>query len=320
MFRVMTFLPSSSCLVTLLLGLTSSVASAVTFSDEEFFPEDWTPVIHIYDDESPPPGPPQSAGNISREESGGTGGILDAYSHSFIFLEFGYRISTSGIYIAQTYDPGEQAISSLDYSFSVRHVDSSAGTETDAFPALLQDGRLFLGEISGSSFMGNTWQPKSWSALTANQFIAIDVVYTEEVIRPDFSAFGAPIQFGYSLTNRVTAPGTLSLKRGVDDWQADINLAAMSDIHGDGVDEADFDIWQAGYGIADSAQLVDGDFDNDGDADGLDFLKWQREFDLSAAVQILTVPESSTFWASVCCGLVFLSCRIRSTRSMDAAR
>lgn len=296
----------NAALLILLMAIASQTVSnahAVTFSDSSFFEPDWTPIIHVRDDPTVGGVTDQnSAANMTRRSGGGNPG---AYYRSLIGIDFGDIVNTTGIYIDDTYDPREQAIVSLDYSYSVNNFDSNPASTTNVFPALLQDGRLFLGP--GQSFSGNAWVSRSQSNLEASDFIAVDFWFTGQVIHPVFSAFGDPIQFGYSFQNNVVAGPGFVASRGMDNWSVTIDEAAMSDIHGDGVDAVDLAIWHAGAGITDDALLVDGDFDRDGDVDGSDFLKWQRQFGETSAISAVAVPEPSTVCVLAVCGIL-VSC------------
>lgn len=237
------------------------------------------------------PPPLTSTGSITRRTTGGNPGAYFQSNHTGIVL--GDNLTTTGIYVAESYDPRQRAISTVDFSFSVNHF--SVNGSTDLAIALLQSGRMFVGPLQ--NFAGNQWVQRSDSGLNADDFLAIDFFITGAVIRPDFSAFGDPIQFGYAINNIVVPGGGPDpFVRGMDNWSVTLNLAEMSDIHGDGVDSVDLAFWSAGYGTVDDALLVDGDFNLDGDVDGADFLLWQRQFGtgvppLSTAT---SVPEPSS--------------------------
>jgi len=281
------------CYIAIFSATSRAADHQVVYSDQDFFVEDWTTLVYVRDD----PGvaglaPLTSLGSVTRQTTGGNPG---AYLRSIHMIDVGEIINTVGISIDESYDPRQRAISTVDYSYSVNHFVATVGTATGVIPALLQSGQLFVGPIL--TFSGNQWLQRSASALDANDFVsAVDFWSTGTVIRPDFSAFGDPIQFGYSLQNNLAFGTTVTESRGVDNWSVTINLAEMSDIHGDGVDSADLDFWSAGFGTVDDALLTDGDFDADADTDGADFLKWQRQFGsgvptLQAAT---TVPEPSS--------------------------
>ena len=57
-----------------------------------------------------------------------------------------------------------------------------------------------------------------------------------------------------------------------------------------GVDGDDLPLWEAGYGTTTGAILSDGDSDEDGDVDGIDFLNWQWQF--GCGVQPEGSPEN----------------------------
>ena len=295
---------ASAAAATMFLALTPQIASSVTFSDTDFLSQDWTPIIHVRDDEAILGPPPLLSGaGMTRQGAGGNPG---AFYRSFIGLELGDAINTTGIYIGDSYDPRDRAISSLDYVYDVNHNNASPGTFTDVQPALLQSGRLFVGPVQ--SFSGAIWVERSVMGLVPDDFVAADIWFSGEVIRPDFSGFGDPIQFGYSLSNRVEGVSGIQEFRGVDNWSVTINEAPLSDVDGDGVDELDFDFWTFGFGTPEDALLVDGDFNRDGLVDGSDFLQWQREFGDTGLGAGAAVPEptSSILW---CCGAALLGCR-----------
>lgn len=69
------------------------------------------------------------------------------------------------------------------------------------------------------------------------------------------------------------------------------------DFNGDGfVNGMDLGLWQAGYGLAGTATVLDGDADGDGDVDGRDFLVWQRNHTGSGG-SLVSVPEPSSIVA-----------------------
>ncbi len=60
------------------------------------------------------------------------------------------------------------------------------------------------------------------------------------------------------------------------------------------VDGVDFGLWQAGYPMANGASLNDGDADGDGDVDGVDFGIWQANYpsNMGAAAATMTITPS----------------------------
>lgn len=90
----------------------------------------------------------------------------------------------------------------------------------------------------------------------------------------------------------------LDLTKGITDYR--ILVGVPGDFDGDGdVDGVDLTIWQAGYGFDAS-----GDADFDGDTDGRDFLIWQRNYNQNssnAAASVVPEPASVGifFWGFV---------------------
>ncbi len=282
------------CFVVLLGATAHAAEHQVVYSDGNFLVEDWTTLVYVRDD----PGvfglaPLTSLGSVTRQT---TGGVLNsAYLRSIHMIDPGEIINTVGISIDESYDPRQRAISTVDYSYWVNHFVATLGTATGVMPALLQSGQLFIGPLL--IFSGDQWVQRSASNLDADDFVsAVDFWSTGAVIRPDFSAFGDPIQFGYSLQNNLAFGATITEARGVDDWSVTINRAEMADIHGDGVDSVDLDLWSAGFGTVGTAYLKDGDFNLDTNVDGADFLKWQRQFGsgILPLSTVTTVPEPSS--------------------------
>jgi len=298
-----------------IFGTTSHAADhQAVFSDGDFLVKDWTTLVYVRDDPNVGGTAPLfSLGSVTRQT---TGGVLNsAYLRSIHMINPGEIINTVGISIDESYDPRQRAISTVDFSTMVNHFVTTGGTATGVMPALLQSGQLFIGPLL--IFSGNQWVQRSASNLDADDFVsAVDFWSTGAVIRPDFSAFGDPIQFGYSLQNNLAFGATITEARGVDDWSVTINRAEMSDIHGDGVDGVDLDLWSAGFGTVGTAYLKDGDFNLDTNVDGADFLKWQRQFGsgIPPLLAVTTVPEPSSlnlFALLALAGGCFQRCQFR---------
>ena len=75
------------------------------------------------------------------------------------------------------------------------------------------------------------------------------------------------------------------------------------------VDGVDFGRWQTGYPIASGAILGDGDADDDGDVDGVDFGLWQSNYPTAAVAAVAgptAIPEPSTLGLLLIGGLAML--------------
>jgi hypothetical protein len=77
------------------------------------------------------------------------------------------------------------------------------------------------------------------------------------------------------------------------------------DIDGD-VDGVDFGIWQVGFPMASGALLGDGDADGDGDVDGIDFGIWQANY------STIMTPEPATLGLLLLGGLALIRRRRQS--------
>ena len=76
------------------------------------------------------------------------------------------------------------------------------------------------------------------------------------------------------------------------------------DLDGD-VDGVDFGKWQTGYPMASGASLIDGDADGDGDVDGVDFGIWQENYPTNLGGSA-TIPEPATLALLLVGGLAIL--------------
>jgi len=72
------------------------------------------------------------------------------------------------------------------------------------------------------------------------------------------------------------------------------DVTADFDADGD-IDIEDYHVWQAGFGITESAGRGDGNTDGDDDVDGKDFLTWQRQYGFgTSSLGRLAVPEPAS--------------------------
>ena len=81
------------------------------------------------------------------------------------------------------------------------------------------------------------------------------------------------------------------------------------DLDGD-VDGVDFGKWQTGYPMASGASLIDGDADGDGDVDGVDFGIWQENYPTNLGGSA-AIPEPATICLLALAGTVLLARRRR---------
>ena len=95
-------------------------------------------------------------------------------------------------------------------------------------------------------------------------------------------------------------------------------LLIPGDFDGDGdVDGVDFGIWQASYPMASGATLGTGDADGDGDVDGVDFGICQAAYPRAASAPVAggaTVPEPATLGLLLAGGFLLLRTKRRLTK------
>ena len=101
-------------------------------------------------------------------------------------------------------------------------------------------------------------------------------------------------------------------------WNVDVPVVfAEADFDEDGdVDDVDLGLWEAGYGLAGSAEHIDGDANGDMIVDGADFLKWQVQYtgSLNPLSSSAAVPEpTSLALVASCVSCVFWRAARRRT-------
>ena len=95
----------------------------------------------------------------------------------------------------------------------------------------------------------------------------------------------------------------------------------VADFDNDGdVDGDDFLRWQIGFPMLSGAAPIDGDYDHDGDVDGNDFLGWQIEFGSGRGSATVSVPEPATIGLLLSLTAAGISARGRRTGLRDVLR
>lgn len=149
----------------------------------------------------------------------------DPYRAMFDELPAGSGVNQRHVYTAFTYDPqASGAITALDVSEQHRVFGLGPG---GMFPpalllnvnfVLVQDGRThWLATGATPVTQEDVWTTITWTGLTAMDFTAVGGVF------PDFSASGAPIQFGYLRSSLNDTVEYQSIEHGIDDWSVTIH-------------------------------------------------------------------------------------------------
>ncbi len=197
-----------------------SLAAAVTVSDGTFADADWT--IASFS---------SGSGGTSTAVQVGSGGNPGSYRNVTDMLTGGgveSVVAGVSIYGPFTYTPtASGAIGSIDYSEDAACTSGCFGQGQSTGPAVLQSGNYYTlcGPViitgTGASFINH-----ALTGLTAADFGLVALTSTntcDPSVHPNFSAGGAPIQFGFFRANG-TGPGGggYTLAAGIDNWSVTI--------------------------------------------------------------------------------------------------
>jgi hypothetical protein len=203
--------------------LASHAFAAVTVSDGTFLDANWNLTQFLAG----------SGGSVTGGQvlSGGNPGAYRNVTDALTGGSPGLVLGTS-IYTPFTYSPGVSgAIATLNYTEDAACTAGCFGQGQSTGPALLQGGKLYvLGSSSVITGPGAAWTTHALNNLTALDFGRVVVTptsYFDNTQRPDFSANGAPIQFGYFRANS-TASVAYTLAAGIDNWQ--ISIAPLTPV------------------------------------------------------------------------------------------
>lgn len=196
----------------------ANLSNIVIFSDGDF-DHGWIDISDVTDDPTiPGAGPGTSTFDGSAVVA--NGGNPGAYRETTHTITFGDRIYSGGLNTNAIYDPGDSGpIAAIDFSSTLLH---PRGTGNTGWVLLIeQQGNLYFStrELFGNS----SWQSLQVSDLTEEEFETSAPGLPSNNEHPDFSANGAPITFGYVLTNRKLGPGTLTNSHGIDNWSVTIH-------------------------------------------------------------------------------------------------
>jgi hypothetical protein len=130
-------------------------------------------------------------------------------------------MSTDSFYKAAAYSPafgGEVLSLTFQYDF-VTSLTNAQGQGTA--PAILQNGIVYVLDTPDYSYP-QSWKAELWTNLTAADFVNRD----EQAHHPDFSASGAPMQFGFTNANYGGVLSNRSTLSSFDNFAVTINAVA----------------------------------------------------------------------------------------------
>jgi hypothetical protein len=89
------------------------------------------------------------------------------------------------------------------------------------FPLLAQNGYYFQVYDAGTPLV---WTHRTFSGLTATDFVNANAGTSTGPLHPDFSGSGAPIQFGYGTANGSDSVVPITTVSGIDNWSVALTL------------------------------------------------------------------------------------------------
>lgn len=236
-------------------GSPPASAGIVTFTDGAFADGDWTVVQSSFRDTG---GALPGGSVVATQEPGGNPGTMRAVTNAVVAAPSGSEYaSTFGIHIRSgtTYDPGTQGpIATIDYFEDARNI--TAGQLSGL--AVRQNGRVYYTQagVHAATTWGRVSQlgivPGVFSEMTADGWIPAS--------KPDFSASGAPLEFGFvrASSNGNGGPA-YSVIAAIDNWLVRINPSCTVDAECDDGDACTTEACSAGVCAAVDQDCDDGD-------------------------------------------------------------
>lgn len=200
--------------------LTVSSASPVVLADGDFASSAWS-VVAV---ETPPGG-----GGSHSESRQASGGHPDAFRQAgFGFAATPCALQVFHLYAAAAYDPAAQgAVHVIDFGVDCVQL-SAGGTNTLIEPAIEQGGRRYVATYAtGESdpyCVDTDWRMRRNYSVKAEEFLLTEgpaCGFSETC--PDFSAQGAPMRLGFSMTASNGSSGAAGQRvHGIDNWSATV--------------------------------------------------------------------------------------------------
>jgi len=204
---------SAVVLAVLAASVPPAMAQTTTFSDAAFLNADWTLTTEVL-----------NLGGTVTGTQVATGGTSGSYRRIVNTLNsaagFGFSNTVYGFHAraGALFSPiASGAITGIDYAES--SIRLAAGVQACGV-ALVQGGVIYYGPAFVTPSTLNVWVPTAQTGLTAAMFDAL----APGVQNPNFTAAGAPIQFGFYRANSTSVGGGGStLTGGIDDWVVNVH-------------------------------------------------------------------------------------------------
>ena len=198
--------------------LAVSSMPSVVFQDAEFLPADWATSSIAS---------PAQNGPTNSEERATTGGNPDAFRRMTYTLTAGpSSLRVFNASQASSYDPSSQgAIYTIDFTEDCIVASSSPSIGSVDSKLLIQQGARKY--TTGPTIACSTpaWlHVATWPSLSVANFVLVDgPACGAGESCPDFSASGAPLQFGYIRDARQAASApAASIVHGIDNWKVTV--------------------------------------------------------------------------------------------------
>lgn len=192
------------------------------FSDGEFLDTDWINVTQTINGGSV---------TLSRLTTGGNPDAHKRVQISTGSAPAGQRSIVFSVHLMSgfTHDPGvDGEVLHLEYTEDFRRVTGNSIGQTYGV-AVRQGGHIFVtpGVMTGSQ---SSWTTRALTTFTADDFARIDLTDLidglDEASKPDFSASGGAIEFGFFRANQTNISGfAITTTQGIDNWN--LRIAAL---------------------------------------------------------------------------------------------
>jgi hypothetical protein len=212
-------LPAARFLLALLPALP---AAAYTIGDGVFDPSDWSHEVRF------DAGFTGVSASVSQVANGGNLGPYRSIGYSMTWA--GTQVYGSVYVISRhldfVYDPSVLgAIASLSYEEDQTRLSAGWSPALVAGNAVLfQAGKIYLGPNFVFGPNNLSWTERSFTGLTAADFVELDGMNVLTESHPDFSASAPTLGFGYSRSNSYSFSSSIS--HGIDNWFFTVESAA----------------------------------------------------------------------------------------------
>lgn len=137
-------------------------------------------------------------------------------------------IRVANIYNQFTYDPAVSgALESVTFTLDAKGFSSNVTSQAAAFlrPVIEQNGISFSVLSIDSLISVGNWNTFTWSFTSSSNWV--DAIAGDPAFVPDFSASGAPIQFGFRFSLNLTCNSSVGCRptltsTGVDNFQVSV--------------------------------------------------------------------------------------------------